>query len=251
MANTAYKGFETSGALLRAYAELALAHRNNKDREEGFAGITGKPIKPYVDLGLTVALLVLNAAILEGTLRALITEDVAEEIEQEMQEGKAQGRTEPERFERFLAKFQTEIETQGGWDRLKEQIGVYYDESLDSLMKKKDEGLLEAINSLFVLRNVFAHGTALIQPTVKMDETMKSLYPYNWQGKLQRATVYLKASFKGADVFECIADHDVPAHFFSRTVEFLTIAAETFEPVPTRATELISKLQKYSFGYRL
>ncbi|MFK4136317.1 hypothetical protein ACI2KR_29160 [Pseudomonas luteola] len=75
----------------------------------------------------------------------------------------------------------------------------------------------EGINVLFTLRNVLAHGTTLIQPTVKMTEDMKDVYPYSWQSKLHGVGMYLERHFKKGGMFENLADPDLSEHFITVT----------------------------------
>lgn len=244
-----YLGFMTAQALLRPYRSLALNHRKAKESEKLSADLFKRPEHPAVDIGNTAALLTLNASILEGTLRLLLSEHLWQERERAVIEGKKAGRTVPTKGETFLAKFQNELELEGGWSRLANQYTAFFSVSLDAVMSEKDKTLTEAINSLFVLRNVFAHGTALIQPTEKMDDTQKDDYPYDWQRKLQRAAVYLKSQFKGEDVFELLAQDGVPEHFWKRGVEMLEIVIHAIG-TQEQSSKLLEEFRQFGFGYR-
>jgi hypothetical protein len=53
-----------------------------------------------------------------------------------------------------------------------------------------DAEVREGTEKPFVLRNVLAHGTTLIQPKKKMSDDMKDKYPFNWQSKLHGVAMY-------------------------------------------------------------
>jgi hypothetical protein len=91
-----YRGFESSYPLLCAYDELAVQH---KKRNEPQAAIElGGPLlgevksMKYDNYNFTLALLNLNAAILEGVMRSVLSEIVLAELEAQAQEGRAAAR---------------------------------------------------------------------------------------------------------------------------------------------------------------
>jgi hypothetical protein len=246
MANTAFIGLETATSLLVAYESLALSHKKALRLEETSAEFGERDANEHVNYQNTFALLIINAAIIEGTLRSILSGRILNEINSIVEERKSKGATSPTKAEMLLSKYHVDIEAQGGWEKIKEQYAFYFDISLDSFM---GEELREAINVLFTLRNVLAHGTAIVSPKEKMDDSEKELYPYAWQRKLQRTSVYLEKEFKGGDVFKNLAKHDVPEHFMTKTKELFDKVETALSPLPSNSQVTIDMLKRYSFGF--
>lgn len=246
MANTSYKGLQTIIPLLIAYEKLAMEHKKNHDGRATDAAI-GIPVSAIeCHYETTLALLIINASMLEGIMRGILSEKLAQELRNETLRGKKEGRTGASMAESTLLRFTLDVETQGGWERLKEQYSFCYDMTFKDIF---GSDLLETLESLFILRNVLAHGTSIIQPSSKMTDDMKDLYPYAWQCKLQRASVYLEKHFRGGDIFKNLAKYEVPIHFFENTQN---ACREAILKIPgCTPSEPINKLIGYSFGYRL
>ncbi|MFC3114009.1 hypothetical protein [Cellvibrio fontiphilus] len=241
-----YKGWDTSRSLLIAYESMAMAYKKQHSIEEINADFAKRTPSKYVNYNHAFALLILNASIIEGILRGIISDRVTSDIDQAVIKGRSLGQTSPSKPEQLLSKFLSDIEMQGGWDKLKEQYSFYYDVSLEKLVS---EEIKEGISSLFVLRNVLAHGTTLIQPSVKMDESLQDTYPYNWQRKLQRVAVYLEKQFSKGELFENLAEFEMPSHFFEVTKQYIEAVEKRFSPLPQRIEETIKMVKEYSFGY--
>lgn len=246
MANAAYLGLETATSLLISYEAVALAHRKSNNIENIYAEQDGRNPNQNVNYKCGFALLIINASIIEGTLRSIISERLLEDIAKATDGARAQGRTGPTKAESLLAKYHSDVEMQGGWEKLKEQYSFYFDKSLSEEIGKD---LSETLEVLFLLRNVLAHGTAIVQPSVNMDNTMKDIYPYNWQRQLQRASVYLEKIFGKGDIFKNLADYSMPEHFLEKTKELFLAVEKSFGPIPPRASKTIGMLHQYSFGY--
>lgn len=246
MANAAYIGLETATSLLISYEALALAHRKSKDIENIYAKQYERDPNQNVNYNCGFALLIVNASIIEGTLRSIISERLLDDIAKATDVARAQGRTEPTKAETLLSKYHSQVEMQGGLGKLKEQYSFYFEKSLS---KEIGKDLSETLEVLFLLRNVLAHGTAIVQPSMKMDETMKDVYPYNWQRQLQNATVYLEKLFGKGDIFKNLADYSMPEHFLEKTKELFSAVEKSFGPIPPRAMKTVEMLREYSFGY--
>ena len=245
--------WETSSSLLIAYEVLALGYKKALSIRTpfNFDSITElervePPKHDYANYNQSLALITLNASILEGTLRSMISEKLATDINMSIEEANKAGRAGPTKPEQLLFKFRDEVELQGGWENLKNQYLFYFDLSIE---KATDESTREGVNALFVLRNVIAHGTAIIQPSEKMEEEAKDVYPYTWQRKMQRAHVYLKTAFGHDGFFENLAEHAVPEHFMTVTKKFLQDVHAQVNPAPGRAQKTIEMINNYSFGY--
>ena len=163
-----YKGYETSYSLLCAYEVLALEYKcKNKpkaafSKEHKTGPYAEVPSMNFNNYSFTFALLNLNAAIVEGVMRSILSELVSKEVDRQMNAGKKAGRGKRSSTENLLNKFFIEIEAQGGWERLKEQYATYLGISIDNTITTETK---EAINALFVLRNILAHGTSIIHRT--------------------------------------------------------------------------------------
>ena len=200
----------------------------------------------YNNYNFSFALLNINAAIVEGLMRSILSELVSEEVERQINAGRKAGRTSRSSPENLLNKFFIEIDAQGGWERLKEQYASYLGLAIDKTISAQTK---EAMSTLFVLRNILAHGTALIHPSEKLSDDLKDEPIFKWQSRLQGARVYLKNQFEHEDIFENLAEFSVPEHFLGKTKEFLTEILPAIKHQPKRAEKTISAIQTFSFGY--
>ncbi len=247
-----YKGLETTHCLLFSYEVLALqCKQKNEPRaavsEEHQSGVLAAvPSMNFNNYGYTFALLNINAAIVEGVMRSILSELVAEEVDRQVKAGKKVGRSARSSTENLLNKFLIEIEFTGGWEKLKEHyasyLGVVVDKSIQSQTK-------EALSTLFLLRNVLAHGTALIHPSELLAADLKDESIFKWQSRLQSARVYLQKEFGHEDIFENLAEFGVPEHFLMRTKDFLSEILPTIGHEPQKASKTIADVQRMSFGY--
>jgi hypothetical protein len=247
-----YKGLETSYSLLIAYEVLALQYkRKNEPRaafsEEHKTGALGRvPSMNFNNYSFTFALLNINAAIVEGLMRSILSELVSKEVDRQVSAGLQAGRTARSSPENLLNKFFIEIDAQGGWERLKEQYASYLGLAIDKSINPQTK---EAMSTLFVLRNILAHGTALMHPSEQLPDDLKDEPIFKWQSRLQSARVYLEKQFGHKDIFENLAEFDVPKHFLQKTKEFLSEILPAINHQPQRAEKTISAIQRFSFGY--
>lgn len=152
-------------------------------------------------------------------MRTIFTEKVRTDLNAAITRGRHEGRTEHDSPTRLLQKFLVDLETSGGWENLVRTSAIsYYGSPLD---QEVSADIKEGIQALFVLRNVLAHGTTLIQPSVKMTEDMKGEYPFTWQSKLSAVAIYLEKHLKRGGIFENLADPQAPEHFMDVTKKFL------------------------------
>jgi hypothetical protein len=246
-----YKGLETSYSLLIAYEVLALQYkRKNEPRaafsEEHKTGALGRvPSMNFNNYSFTFALLNINAAIVEGLMRSILSELVSKEVDRQVSAGLQAGRTARSSPENLLNKFFIEIDAQGGWERLKEQYASYLGLAIDKSINPQTK---EAMSTLFVLRNILAHGTALMHPSEQLPDDLKDEPIFKWQSRLQSARVYLEKQFGHKDIFENLAEFDVPKHFLQKTKEFLSEILPAINHQPQRAEKTISAIQRFSFG---
>jgi hypothetical protein len=233
-----YKGLETARVLLISYGTLALAYREAQEKEKSLSFIDGRePNNKKTNYGYCLSLLIINAAIIEGTLRSLLSERLLQDTSENSQSTLE---------ERLLKQYRSEIEMKGGWENLKNQYTIYFNKPFNEAIGKD---LLQSINVLFSLRNILSHGTTIVQPLEKMDDSMKDFYPYKWQTQLQETTVYLEKVFGDKDIFINLADDSMPKHFLDKTKELFDAVNRSYSPLPSRANETMEMLKSYSFGY--
>lgn len=247
-----YKGLETSHSLLFSYEVLSLQYKRKNEPRAAFSeehktgALAAVPSMNFNNYGYTFALLNINAAIVEGVMRSILSELVSEEVDRQVTAGKQAGRTARSSPENLLNKFFIEIDAQGGWERLKEQYAGYLGVAIDKSIQPQTK---EAMSTLFLLRNILAHGTALLHPSEQLADDLKDEPIFKWQSRLQSARVYLQKHFGHEDIFENLAEFGVPEHFLQKTKDFLTEILPSISHQPQRASKTIADIQRMSFGY--
>lgn len=179
-------------------------------------------------------------------MRTILSELVKADLDAAIERGKQQGRTEHDAPTRLLAKFLIGLENSGSWQGLMSSAISYLGDKMDNGVGAE---VREGIEKLFVLRNVLAHGTTLIQPKTKMPDDMKDEYPFSWQSKLHGVAMYLQKQFSRDGVFENLAHPDCAKHFMEVTQRCFTEIEKKFDPMPERASKTIEMIRGYSFGY--
>lgn len=239
-----YRGWETATSLMLAYETSARAHRAAIRTASIEPGKTDPHERYSYQHGF--ALLILNASIIEGTIRTILTERVTDDLSKVIERNMAAGLSEHTAPDRLLARFLRDLESSGSWKKLTEASSAYLGAPMDSTIPKD---VREGIDVLFALRNVLAHGTALIQPVEQLGDDMKDVYPYDWQRRLQRVAVYLESQFKKGSVFKNLAHPDMPEHFMDVTKRYFAEINTAHAPIPQRAAITIEMVRKYHFGY--
>lgn len=245
-----YKGIETSYALLASYEVLAIQYKR-KNAPRAASSINPevfKAIQPmnYNNYGFTIALLNINAAVVEGVMRSVLSEIVSKEVDHQATTRGQPGSTGRSSSENLLNKFYIEVDAQGGWEKLKEQYASYLGLSIDKAISPQTK---EAISTLFVLRNTLAHGTTMRHPSEHISDDLRDEPIFKWQSRLQGARIYLESQFHHKDIFENLAEYDVPEHFLLKTKAFLSEIIPRIDHKPQRAERTIAAIQTFSFGY--
>ena len=247
-----YKGLETSYSLLCAYDVLALQYKRKNKPKAAFSDeyktdpFAEVPSMNFNNYSFTFALLNMNAAIVEGVMRSILSELVSEEVDRQINAGIQAGRDKRSSPENLLNKFFIEIEAQGGWERLKEQYATYLGLSIDKTINTETK---EAISALFVLRNILAHGTSIIHPSEQLPDDLKDEPIFKWQSRLQSTRVYLEKQFGHEDIFENLAEFNVPEHFLEKTKGFIAEILTAIKHQPQRVKKTIAMIQGFSFGF--
>ncbi|MEY0488019.1 hypothetical protein AB7363_23305, partial [Providencia rettgeri] len=154
--------------------------------------------------GNNLALINLNAAIIEGTLRQLFSSLLKDDscIIGELAKKDTQNQSVLFKAYENIKSSNYDLELNGGWDKLKNEILNYTNLNLNSCMTDP-----ETFQTLFTLRNATAHGTALVAPSQMMIEEEKDLYPYKWQNKLNASKIYIRKIFD-LELFEALSHPD-------------------------------------------
>jgi len=106
-----YKGHETSFSLLFSYEVLALKYKRHNEPREALSEehkigqFAAVPSMSYNNYCYTFALLNINAAIVEGIMRSILSEIVSNEVDRQVSAGMQKGRTERSSPENLLNKF--------------------------------------------------------------------------------------------------------------------------------------------------
>lgn len=250
-----YLQMHTSTYLLQAGEEVACRIRKKAQHlGEDYPDYVFK--EKYSDLERSIEYVGLNlvymnqlAAVLEGTLRTLICESMQIDSERigELSISK-KGKKEYRSICRAYAvmyKYKDDVEFKGGWDNLKRQYKEVFDIKIDNVLdKQKSEGL----NSIFTLRNVAAHGTAIIIPKDRLNDASEGNYLFKWQQKLQQLNVYVKKEFD-LELLDALQHPSFSYHFTELVKEFITKFRGPNE-LPVNSQALFNNLENYGFGYR-
>lgn len=250
-----YIQMNTSTYLLQACEEVALKIRHK-------ARFTGEGYPDYVftekytDIELSTEMIGLNlvfinqlAAVLEGTLRTLICE-VMQIDSGKLGELSIAKKSDNEykaicRAYSITKIYKEEVEFKGGWDNLKRQYKEVFDKNIDSVL---DQEKTSGLNAIFTLRNIAAHGTAIVTPKEKLEGGSGADYPFKWQRKLQGLSVYVKKEFN-LDLLDALQHPSFSYHFTELAKEFLNKLRGNAE-LPNNSQTLFNNLKNYSFGYR-
>lgn len=248
-----YKWVETTYHLLQTYDALALDHRKKGEPHEASSPevtsglLATRCSMDYSNYSHTFALININAAIVEGTMRSLLSEMVSKDVKTRTTQGIEVGQTERTPQENLLNKFYIELDSSGGWDKLKENYATYIGLSIDKTMNQNTK---EAMQTLFLLRNIFAHGTTFIHPSQKVPDEMRDEPIFKWQSRVQSATAYLKKTFGHEDVFDNLAEYWLPKHFFDKTKDFFNEVLPAVNYSSTRIKQTVDIIKRASWGYR-
>jgi hypothetical protein len=250
-----YLRLDTSNQLLIQYKSLAsdVAQKatvdNSKfDRYELFtSSYIGKVLDDkYISFNLLI--INLNAGILEGYLRAVISEIVhadRKKLNKHCVENRnAEISHALDKYYNNIRSLIDEIENKGGYSNLKQQYKNYLDIDFSKVLTNELKGDIEA---LFLLRNIAAHGTALVAPIGTMDESQKNDYPYKWQSQLKSVDVLAKRKF-GLTIHEALRHPCFASYFMGKTQELIR-SISIHDKVADYQKEMYKKIVEYKFGF--
>lgn len=223
--------------LIEPYAELSIAQAHYVEKYPGVK---------YPGFKHNFALLSINAAIVEGTLRSLLHWYLVAQAERTTRSGIQRGQTEPDLAERLLTKLRIEVDTTDTWSKLKANFKYLFGKSVADAVTKP---VLAEIEHLFTIRNRAAHGSSIQLPStpIKRDEDE---YLYALQHKLAELSKYLQATFGVSDIYEGLGHRDVPAKFWITTQAFFQAMSGLY-PYPGDLQKNLDAIRTYTFGKML
>lgn len=229
-----YVKYSTVGALIQGLALISI----QKSRLVGQlqpAHVHREIDNSYAILALNVTGLPIIASILEGTVRDLCVQQVT------LDEKSGAVPAGP-----YLPLFRQNLEMEGGWSKLGSQFKDLFGASFKEVTSPESSA---AAATLFTLRNVFAHGTALIFPRTSIPEELKHIYPYQWHQKLKDADSYLEREFSKNDFLENLKQPTVMDHFWEAVQKTMSSLRNEFQG--NLDMEISDVVLGYSFGYQV
>jgi len=112
----------------------------------------------YSGFAHNFALLSLNAAIVEGTLRSVLHWYLMEKQEEATKKGQGLGQAEPDLAERTLMRLRLDIDTSDTWSKLKANFNFVFGKTVGDVVTPV---ILSEIEYLFTIRNRAAHGSSI------------------------------------------------------------------------------------------
>ena len=211
--------------------------------------------KPYIEINTSTQFIGLNlsflnqlAAALEGTLRTLLCEIIQRDsgklgelaiVKKDDSDYRALVRAYA-----IGKKYKEEVEFKGGWDNLKRQFSEVLEVNLDKIIEPEK---MSGINAIFTLRNVAAHGTAIVTPKNKLNDKSEGEYPFKWQSRLQTLSIHVKKEFD-MELLEAL-QHPSFAYYFTNLVIQFTERLKGSMDFPVNSESLFKNLIGYKFGY--
>lgn len=173
------------------------------------------PYKSNEMLIYTIPAISINAAILEGTLREILARYLQNEIDNYTDEGNKTGRTKHNNYQKLLVAKQFKIESGSSYSNLITEYSIIFDLKISELISPD---VSKIINSLFTLRNIFAHGTSVVTTNkpVTQDEYFKQ-----WNIKVDELQKVLRKYFGSDDVYLNLSDNRIISFYMAYTRIFL------------------------------
>ncbi len=231
---TTYSRLEMPYYLIQSYADLSLAQSRHLSRYP-----TGK----YNGFAHNFALISLNAAIVEGSLRSILHWYLLEKQNEAITKGKSLGQTEPDLAERTLIKLRLEVDTSDTWSKLKANFNYVFDKKVGDVVTPI---VLSEIEHLFTIRNRTAHGSSIQIPKQALSE-FDDEYLFSLQKKLDSLSKYLNTKLGTNDIFEGLGHPNIASEFWSLTKVFAS-SLNNLYPFPPELQKNIDAITGYTFG---
>lgn len=199
-----------------------------------------KPFKRYAILQIAIPMITLNAAIVEGALREILARYIQNEINKYVEEGNRTGRYEHNNYQKILVAKQIKIESNSSYSSILDEYSVIFDIKLKDLISKE---ILIILDSLFTLRNLFAHGTSIVTTNTPVEH---DLYFKNWNTRVVKMQTVLKKYFGSDSIHENISDYRLAEFYMSYSKIYLMKIAEyvkNYDESGCKAVESVNTLK--------
>ena len=255
-----YYNLATNQVLLRSYEELALLHKRKNaptESKEELAKTFGMSVDTFFrdsrridNYVYNFPLLSLNAAIIEGILRFILSQNLRAVINKHVEENSKKGQDTKSPYENILDNFLIRVENDGGIENVFKYYFSYLKFHFDTEI---DKALFKKIKRLFRLRNILAHGTTLVETNPDfIDEN--NLAFFKQQEMLKDAKKLLDELYGENDLLKNISHYEIPEYFMGVTQEFLQEFKNKFGSKHNLSDDdslFLDKIIGYSWGYRL
>ena len=229
-----YQRLEMPYYLVLSYADLSMAQSKHFSRQS-----SGN----YEGFVHNFALLSLNAAIVEGTLRSVLHWHLSIKQDEATKKGKSLGQTEPDLAERTLIRLRLDVDTSDTWSKLKSNFNYVFGKTLGDVVSPNT---LSEIEHLFTIRNRAAHGSSIQIPKNTITEDDDE-YLFALQKKLEKLTKYLNTKFGTNDIYEGLGHRNTASEFWSTTQVFASNLSSLYT-FPPELQKNIDAITKYTFG---
>jgi hypothetical protein len=255
-----YLNLATHQVLLRSYEQLALLHKrkntpkkidSSQDAVSTSFMLTFEKEEKIIDNYVyNFPLLSLNAAIIEGALRYVLSQNLRNEINRHIEENSKKGATGKSSYENILDSFLIRLESEGGIEKL---FSFYTGFLKFDISKEINRDLYRKIKILFSLRNILAHGTTLVEADPETIDQNNEAF-FKQQKTLEEARKLLNQLYGEDDFLKNLSHFELPKYFMSITQEFLKEFKDKFGAkycLSEDDSRFLDKIIKYSWGYML
>ena len=255
-----YLNLATHQVLLRSYEQLALLHKrkntpkkidSSQDAVSTSFMLTFEKEEKIIDNYVyNFPLLSLNAAIIEGALRYVLSQNLRNEINRHIEENSKKGATGKSSYENILDSFLIRLESEGGIEKL---FSFYTGFLKFDISKEINRDLYRKIKILFSLRNILAHGTTLVEADPETIDQNNEAF-FKQQKTLEEARKLLNQLYGEDDFLKNLSHFELPKYFMSITQEFLKEFKDKFGAkycLSEDDSSFLDKIIKYSWGYML
>ena len=229
-----YQRLEMPYYLVQSYADLSMAQSRHLARFT-----TGQ----YNGFSHNFALLSINAAIVEVTLRSVLHWHLLDKQEDATKKGISLGQKEPDLAERTLIKLRLDVDTSDTWSKLKSNFKFVFGKSVSDVVTPV---VLSEIEHLFTIRNRAAHGSSIQIPTQTLTEDDDESLFY-LQSKLENLTKYLNTKHGTNGIYEGLGHNSTASEFWNITKVFASNINGLYK-FPAELQKNIDAITGYTFG---
>lgn len=194
------------------------------------------PFKRNQVLQYSIPMITLNAAIVEGALREILARYIQNEINKYIDEGNREGRYTHNNYQKILVSKQIKIESNSSYNSILDEYSVIFGLKRSSLLSKE---ILVIIDSLFTLRNLFAHGTSIVTTNIPVEH---DIYFKNWTTKVSKLQEVLKKYFGSDIIYENISDFRLAEFYMSYSRIYLIKIADFIKSYDESGFDAVNKI---------